>query len=59
MIVKEINKASPSVEEIKYLIDTWLINKSNYLAGKGELNLSKIAKIGLIKRTIKTEIQQQ
>ena len=52
-IVKEINKASPSVEEIKNLIDTWLINKSNYLAGKGELNLSKIAKNGLIKRTIK------
>ena len=53
MIVKEINNASPSVEEIKYLIDTWLINKSNYLAGKGELNLSKIAKNGLIKRTIR------
>ena len=53
LIVKEINKASPSVEEIKYLIDTWLINKSNYLAGKGELNLSKIAKNGLIKRTIR------
>ena len=53
LIVKEINKASPSVEEIKYLIDTWLKNKSNYLAGKGELNLSKIAKNGLIKRTIR------
>ena len=51
--VKEITKASPSVEEIKYLIDTWLINKSNYLKGKGELNLYKIAKDGLIKRTIK------
>ena len=35
------------------MIDTWLINKSNYLAGKGELNLSKIAKNSLIKRTIR------
>ena len=51
--VKELTSASPSIEEIKYLIDTWLVNKSNYLAGKGELNLSKIAKDGLIKRTIK------
>ena len=50
--VKEIKKASPSIEEIKYLIETWLSNKSNYMAGKGELNLSKIVKDGLIKRTI-------
>ena len=52
LIVKEIKKASPSIEEIKYLIETWLSNKSNYMAGKGELNLSKIVKDGLIKRTI-------
>jgi len=50
--VKEIKKSSPSIEEIKYLIETWLSNKSNYLARKGELNLSKIVKDGLIKRTI-------
>jgi hypothetical protein len=50
--VKEIKKASPSIEEIKYLIETWLSNKSNYMARKGELNLSKIVKDGLIKRTI-------
>ncbi len=50
--VKEIKKASPSIEEIKYLLETWLSNKSNYLAQKGELNLSKIVKDGLIKRTI-------
>ena len=50
--VKEIKNASPSIEEIKYLIETWLSNKSNYLAGKGELNLSKIVKDGLINRTI-------
>ncbi len=50
--VKEIKKASPSIEEIKYLLETWLLNKSNYMARKGELNLSKIVKDGLIKRTI-------
>ncbi|WP_288261902.1 IMS domain-containing protein [uncultured Prochlorococcus sp.] len=50
--VKEIIEASPSIEQIKYLIETWLLNKSNYMAGKGELNLSKIVKDGLIKRTI-------
>ena len=50
--VVEITKASPSIKEIKYLIDTWLSNKSNYMAGKAEINLSGIVKNGLIKRTI-------
>ncbi len=50
--VKEITIASPSIKEIKYLIDTWLSNKSNYMAGKTEINLSGIVKDGLIKRTI-------
>ena len=50
--VKAITSASPSLEEIRNLINTWLINKGSYLAGKGEINLSKIAKDGLIKRTI-------
>ena len=49
---EELTKASPSIEEIKYLVDTWLLNKSNFLAGKAELNLSKIVKDDLIKRTI-------
>ena len=50
--VKAIKKASPSIEEIKYLIETWLSNKSNYMAGKAEIKLSGIVKEGLIKRTI-------
>ena len=50
--VIEISKASPSIEEIKYLIETWLSNKANYMAGKGEIDLSGIVKDGLIKRTI-------
>ena len=49
---EELTKASPSLDEIKNLINIWLLNKSNYLAGKSEINLSKIVKKGLIKRTI-------
>ena len=50
--VKEITKSSPSLEEIKTLINTWLQIKGNYLAGKSEINLSKIVNKGLIDRTI-------
>jgi len=50
--VKEITTSSPSLDQIKYLINTWLVNKSNYLAGKSEIDLSKIVQDGLIKRTI-------
>ena len=49
---EKLTKASPSIEEIKYLVDTWLTNKSNFMAGKAELNLSEIVKDRLIKRTI-------
>ena len=50
--VKEIKNASPSIKEIKYLIDTWLSNKANYMAGTSEIDISGIVKDGLIKRTI-------
>ena len=50
--VTELTKASPSLEEIRNLINLWLLGKSNYLAGKSEINLSKIVSSGLIKRTI-------
>ena len=50
--VKKITNALPSIEEIKYLIDTWLLNKSNYMAGKSEIDLAGIVKDRLIKRTI-------
>ena len=49
---KELNKASPSLEDIRNLIELWLENKSNFLAGKSEINLSMIVSDGLIKRTI-------
>jgi len=50
--VKEITLASPSTEEIRNLINAWLLSKSNYLAGKSEINLAKIVSKGLIDRTI-------
>ena len=50
--VIEITKSSPSLEEIRNLINSWLLVKSNYLAGKSEINLSKIVSDGLINRTI-------
>ncbi len=50
--VEKITKASPSIAEIKNLLNAWLTSKSNYLAGKSEINLSNIVSNGLIKRTI-------
>ncbi len=49
---KELNTASPSLEDIRNLINGWLLSKSNYLSGKSEINLSKIVSKGLIDRTI-------
>ena len=48
--VKELTTASPSLEQIKYLINTWYFKKSNFLKGKEELEISKIVKQGLISR---------
>ena len=50
--VKKLTKASPSLNDISSLINQWLLIKSNYLSGKGEINLSQIVKSGLIDRTI-------
>ena len=49
----EIRTASPSLEQIKYLINTWLNNKSDFLSGKSEINLSKIVQNDLINRLTK------
>ncbi len=49
---KELNTSSPSLEDIRNLINGWLLSKSNFLAGKSEINLSKIVSKGLIDRTI-------
>ncbi|MDA9746554.1 IMS domain-containing protein [Prochlorococcus sp. AH-736-K20] len=48
----EITKASPSLEEIRNLINIWLQSKSNYLSGNSEINLTQIVGNGLINRTI-------
>ncbi len=48
----EITQSSPSLEEIRNLINVWLRSKSNYLSGNDEINLSKIVSKGLIDRTI-------
>ena len=53
---KELNSPSPSLEDIRNLINGWLLNKSNYLAGKSEINLSKIVGNGLINRTIEERL---
>ncbi|MBO8232453.1 molecular chaperone DnaJ [Prochlorococcus marinus str. MU1402] len=50
--VKKLTKASPSLDDISSLINQWLLNKSNYLSRKGEINLSHIVRSGLIERTI-------
>ena len=50
--VQEVTQASPSLEQIRNLINDWLISKSNYLAGRSEINLFKIVSNGLIDRTI-------
>ncbi len=49
---KELNTSSPTLEDIRNLINGWLLSKSNYLAGNSEINLSKIVSKGLIDRTI-------
>ena len=41
-----------TLKEISNLINLWLLNKSNYLAGKSEINLSTIVSNGLVNRTI-------
>ena len=47
---EEIKTASPSLEKIENLINTWLVNKSKFLAGTSEINLSKIVQDDLIDR---------
>ncbi len=47
---EELKTASPSLEKIEYLINTWLVNKSKFLAGTSEINLSKIVQNDLIDR---------
>ena len=44
LAVNAVKNPSPSLEQIQSLIDAWLLNKSQFLEGKTELNLSKIVR---------------
>ena len=50
--VEKITKASPSLSDLRNLINVWLTSKSNYLAGKSDINISEIISNGLIDRTL-------
>ncbi len=45
-----ITSISPTLTEIETLLKNWLENKSKFLAGKGDLDLSKIVQANLIRR---------
>ena len=49
-IINPLTSISPSLSEIENLLKNWLDNKSKFLAGNGEINLSKIVQANLIKR---------
>jgi len=48
--VNAITSISPTLTEIENLLKNWLENKSKFLAGKGDINLSKIVQANLLKR---------
>ena len=48
--INSLNSASPTINEIKNLLNNWLINKRKFLAGKGDIDLSKIVRADLIRR---------
>ncbi len=50
LFIKELKIASPSLEQIESLLNTWLFNKSNLLSGTNEIDLSKIVQSDLINR---------
>jgi len=48
--ISSLTSKSPTLIEIKNLLNNWLENKSRFLAGKGDINLSKIVQANLLKR---------
>ena len=48
--ISSITSISPTLTEIENLLQNWLESKSNFLAGKGEIDLSKIVQENLLKR---------
>jgi len=51
--VKALTSPSPSLDQTKYLINTWLYKKADFLAGKSEIDISKIVQTNLIRRLTK------
>ena len=51
--VKALTSPSPSIDQIKYLINTWLYKKAEFLSGKREIDISKIVQTNLIRRLTK------
>ncbi len=48
--ISSVISISPTLEEIENLLKNWLENKSKFLAGEGEIDLSKIVQTKLLKR---------
>ena len=48
--ISSLTSISPTLPEIESLLKNWLENKSKFLAGKGEIDLSKIVQSNLLKR---------
>jgi len=48
--INSLTSISPTLIEIENLLNNWLENKSRFLAGKGDIDLSKIVQANLLKR---------
>ena len=48
--ISPLTSVSPSLTEIEDLLTNWLKNKGKFLAGKGDIDLSKIVQANLLKR---------
>jgi len=48
--ISPLTSPSPTLSEIENLLKNWLENKSNFLAGKDDVDLSQIVKANLLKR---------
>ena len=48
--ISSLTSISPTLIEIENLLKNWLENKSRFLAGKGDIDLTKIVQANLLKR---------
>jgi len=49
-LITSITSISPTLNEIENLLNNWLQNKSKFLAGEGDIDLSNIVQTNLLKR---------